>query len=104
MPAGVRWKAIFVPSGDQEGCLSLAVFVLEMFVWSVPNSVMVNICAMPVRKLVKASVCPSGDHVGSKLLPSIVIWFGFVRSLLVIHMSPLLLKASRFPSGEKAGK
>ena len=96
---GVRWKAIFVPSGEKVGNRSWPFGSLEMFVTSVPIGVIVKIWATPVRVLLKAIFVPSGDHEGWES-PSNVIRFGFVQSLFTIQIPPLTLKAICDPSGE----
>ena len=62
----MRWKAIFVPSGEKRGHRSLTSGSLEMFVTSVPIGVIVKICATPVRALLNAIFVPSGDQEGWK--------------------------------------
>src|ERR687893_76655 len=98
MAFGVRWKAIFEPSGDHAGCLSLTSGLLEMLISSVPIGVIVKICATPPTTLLKAILVPSGDHAGSVSgFEQQVTPFGFVPSLFITQMSPVasFLKAIR---------
>ena len=116
LSSGLTWavKQILVPSGDQTGFdAPLRIFVN----WkaSPPSVGITQICRSPLRSDTKASLLPSGDHLGllsvlgpdvnclGLVLPQVDVIQICERYSLAFSSIIVLTYAIRFPSGETCG-